>query len=446
VFNANPLMRYDGYYILADWLEIPNLRDRCNRYLKNLMLDKCLGVEVQPEAYMALWRRVLFVVYAIVSYIYRWVVTYSILFFMYSFLKPYKLGVISAFLAIFAAGSMVGWPLFRLAKNLNRRGRLPDMNPAKVTLSAAFIVALVLFAFVMPLPVSRVRQVALVQPQAEGLERVPIRESGILEKLYVQDGQHVSEGDRLADFSSSQLEYDRSEIQAQCSILTQKLDALGRLKETEANDPDRLRQDSVKVKADLDTETKKLINIRRQIKELTLLAHTSGTVMSPPRPDDVGKYFEKGTKEAPKPFCLIGDPKRLRVAMPVTPADYHLLETDLKAMRAEGKDLDIEIRIQGRDSKIWKGKLATLPQEDAKEIPGPLSSSMNGPIAVKPATQSGGRFIPQTQQYLIYIDIIDPDTAIRPGNMAQVKVHCQWRTAAWWVWRTISNTFDLGLI
>jgi putative peptide zinc metalloprotease protein len=36
VFNANPLMRYDGYYVLADWIEIPNLREKANRYLSNL--------------------------------------------------------------------------------------------------------------------------------------------------------------------------------------------------------------------------------------------------------------------------------------------------------------------------------------------------------------------------------------------------------------------------
>src|SRR5207249_4751651 len=100
VFNANPLMRYDGYYILADWLEIPNLRDRSNRYLKNLISEFCLGVEVQPEPYMALWRRIMFVGYAFVSYIYRWVVTFSILVFMATFLKPYKLEVISQMLAI----------------------------------------------------------------------------------------------------------------------------------------------------------------------------------------------------------------------------------------------------------------------------------------------------------------------------------------------------------
>src|SRR2546427_5534255 len=109
VFNANPLMRYDGYYILADWLEIPNLRDRSNRLLQRLCMDYCLGIEVQPEQYMALWRRVLFVVYAVISYVYRWVITFSILYFMSQFLKPYKLGVVSGMLSFSAAGAMVGW-------------------------------------------------------------------------------------------------------------------------------------------------------------------------------------------------------------------------------------------------------------------------------------------------------------------------------------------------
>ena len=74
VFNANPLMRFDGYYILADWLEIPNLREKSNRFLNNLFLSKCLGIEVPPEPYMAPWRKWLFVIYAIASWVYRWVV------------------------------------------------------------------------------------------------------------------------------------------------------------------------------------------------------------------------------------------------------------------------------------------------------------------------------------------------------------------------------------
>ena len=132
VFNANPLMRFDGYYILADWMEVPNLRERANRYLSNLVQEKCLGIEVQPEAYMAPWRRVLFVIYAVVSYIYRWVLTFSILYFLSNWLKPYKLENVSMLLAFAALGTMVFWPMYRMGKGIRQRGRLPDMKRARV--------------------------------------------------------------------------------------------------------------------------------------------------------------------------------------------------------------------------------------------------------------------------------------------------------------------------
>ncbi len=86
-FNGNPLMRYDGYYVLADWLEIPNLRDRANKYLQRLTMEYCLGMETQPEAYMELSRRILFVIYAVISWVYRWAITFVILKFMSTFLE-----------------------------------------------------------------------------------------------------------------------------------------------------------------------------------------------------------------------------------------------------------------------------------------------------------------------------------------------------------------------
>src|SRR5262249_12851757 len=149
VFNANPLMRYDGYYVLADWLEIPNLRERSNRFLGNLVLEHCLGVEVQPEPYMALWRRILFVLYAIVSYVYKWVVTFSILYFMYTFLRPYKLEVISSMLAVASLGSLIGWPVFRFGKNIHRRGRLPDMKRWRVVVTSTVVVGVLLILFLV---------------------------------------------------------------------------------------------------------------------------------------------------------------------------------------------------------------------------------------------------------------------------------------------------------
>src|SRR5262249_39798393 len=96
VFNGNPLMRYDGYYLLADWLEIPNLRERAARFLQRLVVEHGLGMTVQSETSVALGRRVLLVGYAVTSYLYRWVVTFGVLWFLYLFLRPYKLGTVGA--------------------------------------------------------------------------------------------------------------------------------------------------------------------------------------------------------------------------------------------------------------------------------------------------------------------------------------------------------------
>ena len=95
LFNANPLLRYDGYYVMADWLEIPNLRIKSTQFFAYLFQEKVLGLEVPVQSYMPRSRRYLFVTYAIASYLYRWVVTFSILFFLSQFLKPYKLDSIS---------------------------------------------------------------------------------------------------------------------------------------------------------------------------------------------------------------------------------------------------------------------------------------------------------------------------------------------------------------
>src|SRR5262245_1840428 len=208
VFNANPLMRFDGYYILADWLEIPNLRDRSNRMLKNLTCEHALGMEVQPEPYMETWRKVLFVTYAIASYVYRWVLTFSILYFLSNWLKPYKLGALSTMLALAALGSLVGWPLYRLFKGLHKRGRLPDMKRNRVTISSAILVAILLAFFLVPLPISRVRQTGLVQIEPELVHKVTVPSDGQLVALYVRDGQHVARGQPIAEFRNPKLEAD----------------------------------------------------------------------------------------------------------------------------------------------------------------------------------------------------------------------------------------------
>jgi putative peptide zinc metalloprotease protein len=101
--------------------------------------------------------------------------------------------------------------------------------------------------------------------------------------------------------------------------------------------------------------------------------------------------------------------------------------------------------VQGHDSQTWKGRLLRLPESEAKEIPLALSNRANGPVAVK-GGQKTQTLVPQTQHYLVYVDVENPDLSISPGSMAQVKVHCKPETVARWVWRKINALFDLGLM
>ena len=162
--------------------------------------------------------------------------------------------------------------------------------------------------------------------------------------------------------------------------------------------------------------------------------------MSPPHPDEVGKLWEK---EQNVPFCTIGDPGRLRVVVPVSPSEYRLLKRDREKLLKDGKDLEVTLRIHGRENNTWKGTVVRLPESAAKYIPATLSNKCGGPIATKPSSRPDV-FEPLSQQYLVYVEIQNSDSAICPGTLAQAKIHCKYRTCAWWAWHSISEAFNLG--
>jgi putative peptide zinc metalloprotease protein len=550
VFNANPLMRYDGYYVLADWLEIPNLRERSNRFLKNLVLEHCLGVETTPEPYMALWRRILFVTYAVGSYIYRWVVTFGILWFLYSFLRPYKLEIISQMLALGAAASMAGWPVFRLGKSLYKRGRVPDMKRWRVLTSAAVLTALVLFACLVPIPVSRIRGPALIQADPQEASKLYVHRDGILRHLYVRPGNYVQAGQLIAEFEDQELEADliKADVEYREAVLRLKV-LENRLQQTnEDKDKARIAREIGQMttkREKAEAQQKALRTIRDQ--DLMLRAPCSGIVGKAPSVDEISKLFQT---DLHSPFCTINNPGRVRVCLPLPTPDFNRLKTDLEQLtpaataargllkrrvnvayqnarladvladlkkqvkslrwtlakdagpledltvsyQAKGQrlgmlldtlfermglgfvivseqgspddghllirpgsergepregrplaNLDISLRIQGRDTQTWRGKIHQLPESEAKTVPMELSNRAGGPVAVKAGTQTN-QLVPTTQQYLVYIDILDPDDSMISGTTAQVKIYCQPETCVHWLWRTLNQTFDLGLI
>jgi putative peptide zinc metalloprotease protein len=449
LFNANPLMRFDGYYVMADWLEIPNLRDRSNRFLSRLVQEHCLGIEVQPEPYMSTARKIGFVTYAITSYIYRWVITFSILIFFTKFLTPYGLQSIGYMIAVAAAASMVGWPVFRLGKAIHRRGRLPDMKSNRVTACVLVVLALVLAFLFLPLPVSRVRNIGMVQIHPDAVEKVHVPNvpgSGlILERMRVRDGQHVNRGQVLAEFRCLDVDTQLEDAKGQVEVNKVQERALREQRET-TTEPEKRAQIDTAITTAIGNRLNYEVNARdweEQRNALVLRAPRDGIVMSCPKKDEVGKVWDK---EQGLPFCSVGDPSKLQALVPVPPPEYRLLKEELEYDRQRGRDLPVTMRVQGFADKTWKGHVALLQESEAKEVPPQLTNKFGGPLAVRQTGHPGaGAYTPQSQHFLVSIDFLQPDEMIHPGTLARVKMHCRWRPCAWWVWRTVSSTFNLGL-
>jgi len=448
VFNANPLMRFDGYYILADWLEVPNLREKANRFLSHLVQEHALGIEVQPEAYMAPNRKVLFVVYAIASFLYRWFVTISILFFLASWLKPYKLEALSMLLAMGALASMTFWPTFKLVKSIRQRGRLPDMKRKRVMVTLAVVGSVVLAFFFLPLPVSRVREVGMVQISEGQREHVHPHENGILAEVYVHDGEIVTRGSDMARFENPQFEFERQQIERERDAAAQQSSALRRRLSEVSSDP----AGRTKLEGDLreanNAVSKSVLMLKKQEELIergkVLKAPRGGVVMGVPKKEDMYKTWDRSEGQ---PFCSIGDPTKLRLLVPIGAADYLEIRKNLdKAIAARPDDAFIEVSIlpKNRSDHEFKGRITRLPNTDEKNIPIQLTSRGGGNIATKPGGDPNVHQ-PLIQIYLVYVEIDEPDHTLVTGTLATAKIHLEWRSAAWWTWRSIASALDIGL-
>jgi putative peptide zinc metalloprotease protein len=444
LFNANPLMRFDGYYMLSDWLEIPNLRERARRYLTNSFLEIGLGIETPPEPYMAPGRKVLFITYAITSYIYLWVVMISILWLLSDFLGP-QLKVISRMIAVFSFVSMFIWPIYRIVKSIRQRGRLPDMKATRVYVTASLFASVIAAVFLLPLPISRIVDTGLVAINPQYAEPVGLIDPGHLEAIHVREGQKVRKGDALLTFGSRYLQEQREEAFAKWD--EQRIVA------------DTLRFDLLYRRPEKPTETEQLqgewqvaagearryeADVRRwdeRLRELKVLrAPRDGVVMGLPKPHEIGKEFDRNYLQN-QPVCTVGDLSRLVVKVPVSALDFKLLQEEL----ARHGSRDATVYVSGRTDRLFHGVLTRLPESDAKNVPYALTQRGGGPLAVRQAGNKPDEVVPVAQTYIVEVELTDPDATVRPGALVQAKIHCDWRSAAWWLARKLSQAFDIGL-
>ncbi len=275
MFNANPLLRYDGYYVLSDLCDVPNLGERSRKLIASFSSRLLLGVderESDPDPNGSVfWLSV----YAVVSFVYRWGLTLLILWFVSLILRPYGLESIGRLLCVFAAIGLLVTLLrapVRFLRNPARR-RLIQMN--RVALSF-FVGCCLLAAACWPIP-SGISAVARIVPRSES--PIYVSTPGQLQAFKVELGQLVNEGDPIATLVNRDVELQYAQAKGRYESQRQTVDSIERSRLTHPEAANELPG----ARALLEDLKKQLETRKTRLEALTICAPSSGKLVAAPR-------------------------------------------------------------------------------------------------------------------------------------------------------------------
>jgi putative peptide zinc metalloprotease protein len=211
--NLNPFMRFDGYFLLSDALNVPNLQQRSfalGRWrLREWLFD--LG-EAAPEVF-APWRARALCAYAFCVWIYRFFLFLGIALLVYHFaFKLLGIALFAVEIGVFLVKPIVT-ELLQWRERLRQRARSAWNTRCRLTLTLAVIFLLLL---VMPWR-SHVQAPALLRAEQQAQLVAPV--SAQISRILAVAGTRVSAGTPLFVLRSPELEHERALLQRRIQTL-----------------------------------------------------------------------------------------------------------------------------------------------------------------------------------------------------------------------------------
>ena len=434
LINGNPLLRYDGYYLLSDGLGLVNLWQRSRQRVSRGLTRLWVGI-ASPDEYgddrttsRLLW------LYGWTSILYRWAVLSVMLIVLYRWLRPLGIGSIAVGMAVWLVWFSLIVPCFswlqRMALITNRR----RISRIRLLVGLAVVTTVVVAILSLPLP-NRMQASAILRP-AEAAE-LYVSVPGTLVEILHPDGSSVRKGDVVAKLDNRRLRVERlrlaGELQ-QAEAWADHLEARG------ATDP-QSRAEVPTALARRDDLAGQLRQLDADLQRLELRAGRDGIVWpvaktAPPLDDDhladwtgapldeqnLGAFFTTGTHVAS-----------------VGPADrwQALLYVEQDRIEFLSPGLSVRVFPVHLPGVALDGTVTSLARINADSVPPQLADRLN----VRSSRDPVSGFLPPTRVYQVEVEIDGPRRDMTADARADATVWLPRRSLRELADRWIAETF-----
>lgn len=358
VFNLNPLLRFDGYHMLVDLINMPNLFQRSRDQLRYLGQRYLLGIKLLTPVARSRTESWLLPLYGAASALYSIVLMGTIAFFIAE--QYLDLGLL---LAVLLVMSVTVVPLIKLLHHLVLSPQLARQRSRAIV--SAMVLVLAGFGVLtwLPLP-DRIRAAGVVESSV--FRQLSSDSAGFLAELLVKPGSRVSAGQALVRLENPDLllEIRASRMQLQ-QIQAQELRAQALL----LADLAPLRQQRLAAQA-------ALADLERQRDALTVIAPVDGIWSAGDVAQGLGRWFARGAA-----MGVIVDESRHRFVAILPQVATHVFKGEIELA---------EVRLGGEDgNNLMLRDVSVMPFEQGVLPSRALGFAGGGDIAVQPGDPSG---------------------------------------------------------
>jgi len=381
LFNGNPLLRYDGYYILSDILEIPNLAQRSIDYLGYLFKRYLFGLKETQPPYAGPGKRFWLFIYSITAFIYRGFVFAAIILFIAG--KFFFIGIL---LGIWAFINMFIVPVFKRIQFVVSNSDLRGKRARAVLTAGVIILAVLLLLFFMPFP-SWTRTEGVIWVPEESHVRAGT--SCFVEDVAARPNVYVKKGDVLikcqdpilvAHYKTLKAELNSLNAQYNAQIYTDRVQAL------------ITKEEISHVRANLARSEERL-------QELTVYSPSNGQFVIPDAEDLPGRYLNQGELVA---YVLEVDTPTVRVVVK---------QSDVDLVRQHNRN--VEVRLAERLDQIFPAVIKREVPGAVERLPSTaLGSAGGGEIPIEPRDAEGVKTLEKMFQFDIELPSTVDDTYI----------------------------------